>query len=212
MISPEEHLGLARLCAQRFVGKGVEYDDLYQAGCVGLVKAAAGFDESRGLQFSTYAVPVILGEIRRLFREGQAVRVSRGMRELGRRARELQEEAGRERGCAMSLEELAGRLECSPQKAALALGSASPTVSLTDDESGEQLDLPMDGPEESLTERMSLRQLLMSLEERDRRLIALRYFQGMTQARVGEQLGMSQVQVSRREKKLLQQMKAALME
>ena len=78
----EENLGLAHLCARRFLGRGVEYDDLFQAGCVGLVKAAENFDTARGVKFSTYAVPVILGEVRRLFRDGGALRVSRGMRDL----------------------------------------------------------------------------------------------------------------------------------
>ena len=83
----EENLGLVHLCARRFLGRGVEYDDLYQAGCVGLVKAAENFDTDRGVKFSTYAVPVILGEVRRLFRDGGAVRVSRGLRDLSRKAK-----------------------------------------------------------------------------------------------------------------------------
>ena len=82
----EENIGLAHLCARRFLGRGMEYDDLFQAGCVGLLKAVENFDTSRGVKFSTYAVPVILGEIRRLFRDGGALRVSRGLRDLSRKA------------------------------------------------------------------------------------------------------------------------------
>ena len=84
----EENIGLAHLCARRFLGRGMEYDDLFQAGCVGLLKAVENFDTSRGVKFSTYAVPVILGEIRRLFRDGGALRVSRGLRDLSRKALE----------------------------------------------------------------------------------------------------------------------------
>ncbi len=118
----EENLGLVHLCARRFLGRGVEYDDLYQAGCVGLVKAAENFDTGRGVRFSTYAVPVILGEVRRLFRDGGAVRVSRGLRELSRKAQEEADRLRQETGESPSVVEIAQRLEVPVEKAALALG------------------------------------------------------------------------------------------
>ena len=94
----EDNLGLAHLCARRFQGKGIEYEDLFQAACLGLIKAAENFDTERGVRFSTYAVPVILGEVRRLFRDGGGLRVSRGLRELGKKAQQLSEELQSQRG------------------------------------------------------------------------------------------------------------------
>ena len=202
-------MGLVHLCARRFLGRGMEYDDLFQAGCVGLIKAAENFDTSRGVKFSTYAVPVILGEVRRLFRDGGALRVSRGLRDLGRRAAE---EAGRlrqETGKSPSVVQIAQRLGVSPEKAALALGVSQAPMSLTDQEEGGELDIPVEAPEERMTERLTLYQILRTVEERDRKLIQYRYFQGKTQTETAALLGMTQVQVSRREKKLLAYMRGA---
>lgn len=202
-------MGLVHLCARRFLGRGMEYDDLFQAGCVGLIKAAENFDTSRGVKFSTYAVPVILGEVRRLFRDGGALRVSRGLRDLGRRAAE---EAGRlrqETGKSPSVVQIAQRLGVSPEKAALALGVSQAPMSLTDQEEGGELDIPVEAPEERMTERLTLYQILRTLEERDQKLIQYRYFQGKTQTETAALLGMTQVQVSRREKKLLAYMRGA---
>lgn len=202
-------MGLVHLCARRFLGRGMEYDDLFQAGCVGLIKAAENFDTSRGVKFSTYAVPVILGEVRRLFRDGGALRVSRGLRDLGRRAAE---EAGRlrqETGKSPSVVQIAQRLGVSPEKAALALGVSQAPMSLTDQEEGGELDIPVEAPEERMTERLTLYQILRTLDERDRKLIQYRYFQGKTQTETAALLGMTQVQVSRREKKLLAYMRGA---
>ena len=202
-------MGLVHLCARRFLGRGMEYDDLFQAGCVGLIKAAENFDTSRGVKFSTYAVPVILGEVRRLFRDGGALRVSRGLRDLGRRAAE---EAGRlrqETGKSPSVVQIAQRLGVSPEKAALALGVSQAPMSLTDQEEGGELDIPVEAPEERMTERLTLYQILRTLEERDRKLIQYRYFQGKTQTETAALLGMTQVQVSRREQKLLAYLRGA---
>ena len=118
----EENMGLVHLCARRFSGKGVEYEDLFQAGCVGLVKAAEHFDWERGVKFSTYAVPVILGEIRLLFRVGRPVRVSRGMQELGKKAREAEEAFREKEGTSPTVAQVAKRLSVPVEKAALALG------------------------------------------------------------------------------------------
>lgn len=208
----EENLGLCHLCARRFMGRGVEYDDLFQAGCMGLIKAAENFDGARGVKFSTYAVPVILGEIRRLFRDGGAVRISRGMRELSKQAREAEEELRQENGAGPSVTAIAERLGVSVEKAALALGASRTPLSLTGEEDGEQLEIPVEAPEEKMTERMTLYQVLQSLEERDKKLIEYRYFQSKTQQETADLLGMTQVQVSRREKKLLLYMRGAFEE
>ncbi len=189
------------------MGRGVEYDDLFQAGCVGLVKAAENFDWERGVKFSTYAVPVILGEIRRLFRDGGAVRVSRGLRELAQKALKAEEALRDSLGRAPTVEELSQALEISPEKAALALGALRQPISLTGGEEGEQLEIPVEAPEETMTERLTLRGILEGMEERDQKLIYCRYYKSMTQTQTAELLGMTQVQVSRREKKLLAYMR-----
>jgi len=203
----EENLGLAHLCARRFQGKGVEYEDLFQAGCLGLLKAAENFDYSRGVRFSTYAVPVILGEVSRLFRDGGALRVSRGLRDLGKKAQAAAEELREQTGQSPGVNEVAQRLGVSPEKAALALGACRSPLSLTGGEEGGQLEIPVEAPEEKMTEQLTLRAILEGLEERDRLLISYRYYQRKTQAETAALLGMTQVQVSRREKKLLAYMR-----
>lgn len=206
----EENMGLVRLCAKRFSVSGgeLEYDDLFQAGCVGLIKAAENFDAGRGVKFSTYAVPVILGEIRRLFRDGGAIRISRGMRELSKRAREEEERLRKENGANPAITEVAGRLGVTPEKAALALGASRAPISLTGGEEEGEIEIPVEAPEEKMTERMTLYEILSTLEEKDKKLIEYRYFQGKTQTVTASLLGMTQVQVSRREKKLLLYMRS----
>ena len=142
----ENNLGLVHACAHRFKGRGIEYDDLYQAGCMGLVKASAAFDASRGVMFSTYAVPVILGEIRRLFRDGGTVKVSRSLKELGLAAGRTRELLGSELGREATVNEVAERMGRAPEDVAQALAATTPPLSLTggeEDGSG-QIDLPED--------------------------------------------------------------------
>lgn len=208
-----DNIGLVHACVRRFLGRGMEYDDLFQAGCVGLVKAADGFDAERGLRFSTYAVPVILGEMRRLFRDGGSVKVSRSLKELSMRAvREREHFAARE-GREPTVGELAELLGVEAEQAAEALGAALPPLSLTragEEDEGDQMDLPVEPPEESITDRLALRQVLEELAPRDRQLIELRYLRRHTQQATAEQLGMTQVQVSRRERVILAQMREKL--
>ena len=207
--SVEHNLGLVHACAHRFKGRGIEYDDLYQAGCMGLVKASAAFDAGRGVMFSTYAVPVILGEIRRLFRDGGTVKVSRSRKELGLAAGRTRELLGSELGREATVGEVAQRMGRSPEDIAQALAATAPPLSLTEgeEEGSGQIDLPEESPEERLSDLLSLQQLLAALEERDRKLIFLRYYRGKTQTEVARCLGMTQVQVSRREKRILQSMR-----
>ncbi|HIS49359.1 MAG TPA: sigma-70 family RNA polymerase sigma factor [Candidatus Gallacutalibacter pullistercoris] len=205
--------GLVHACAHRFQSRGIDYDDLFQAGCIGLIKAADRFDESRGLQFSTYAVPVILGEIKRLFRENSTVKIARSLRELSLRARRESEAFSAREGRAPTVNELAGILQVEPEEAALALEAGMPALSLTsgEDEEESQTDVPTDAPEEAISERLALEQALKSLEEKDQQLIQSRYFGHKTQTETARQLGMTQVQVSRREKKILQFLRTALL-
>lgn len=199
----EENIGLVHACAHRFKGKGIEYDDLFQAGCMGLVKATDAFDTERGVRFSTYAVPVILGEMRRLFRDGGTVKVSRSLKELSMKVARQREQLSKRLGREPTVSELAAELAVSEESIIEALGAGTPPVSLTSEEDSAQIDLPVDSPEELLSDLISLKQMLCQLEERDRRLIELRYFGNKTQVQTAQELGMTQVQVSRREKKIL---------
>lgn len=211
----EENLGLVHLCANRFRGRGIEYDDLYSAGCVGLVKAASAFDTERGVKFSTYAVPVILGEIKRLFRDGGSVKVSRSVRELGMKLSRAGEKFNMTHGREATVSELAELVGCSPEDAAEAIEANMPTVSLTDnfdEEDSVQIDIASASPDYELVDILSLRQALQALNESDRRLIYCRYFKDMTQSDTARILGMTQVQVSRREKKLLLWLRGNLLE
>lgn len=208
------NMGLVYSCARRFVGRGAEYDDLVQAGSMGLVKAVDGFDEERGLRFSTYAVPVILGEMRRLFRDGGAVKVGRTLKELSMRAVREQERLAAECGREPTVSELAERLGVDAAQAAQALGASQPPLSLTrwgdDDDGGDQMDVPVAPPEEQITDRLALHQVLAELDSRDRQLIELRYMRRCTQQATADTLGMTQVQVSRRERVILAELRHKL--
>ena len=203
------NFGLVHSCANKFRGRGVEYDDLFQAGCVGLVKAADNFDSSRGFAFSTYAVPVILGEIRRIFRDGGTVKIGRALKEKSRNAVRIREQMALERGRDVTITELAEKLQVSVSEAAELITVSMPAISLTvDDENGRaELDIPTDSPEEEISEKLTLEAVISSLEEKERRLIELRYFKGLTQVKTANELGMSQVQVSRKEKAILLKMR-----
>ncbi len=207
------NLGLVHACANRFRGRGAEYDDLFQAGCLGLVKAADNFDATRGFAFSTYAVPVILGEIKRLFRDGGLVKVGRTLKEKSRNAVRVKEKLSLSLGREPTISEVAEGLGVEVSEAAELITLSMPAVSLTaTDEKGDvQIDIPTPSPDEELTEKLTLQSSLDSLDERDRALIELRYFEGLTQVKTAEKLGMSQVQVSRREKAILLQMRKIML-
>lgn len=209
-----ENYGLVHACANKLRNKGVEYEDLFQAGCVGLVKAADNFDEERGFAFSTYAVPVILGEIRRIFRDGGSVKIGRTLKEKSRQAMNVRQSLANELQREPTVGELAEKLGIEPAEAAELINVSMPTVSLTayDDESEEkQLDIPTESFEERISDRLSLYATIRDLPENDKNLIYLRYFKGMTQQKAAEKLGMSQVQVSRREKVILSKMRERML-
>ncbi|HEX3016660.1 MAG TPA: sigma-70 family RNA polymerase sigma factor [Caproicibacter sp.] len=207
-----DNIGLVHACARHFKGRGIEYDDLFQAGCLGLVKAAGNFDDSRGVRFSTYAVPVILGEIKRLFRDGGSVKVGRGLKELSMRAvRESAAFSDRE-GRSPTVSELAGILGVEPMEAAEALGAAQMPLSLTaeEEDGGGQLDVGVESEDDKIAELLSLKQVVTELEPKDRKIIVFRYFKSRTQTETADALGMTQVQVSRREKKILSELRLKL--
>ena len=207
-----ENFGLVHACARRYCGRGIDYDDLYQSGCEGLVKAAAGFDSSRGIRFSTYAVPAILGEIRRLFRDGGALRVSRSIRDLGLKIRRAETDFRGRTGRDPTVSELAELLSTDVESIAEAIDASRPVLSLTAERDGEEFeaDVPVERFDESVVDVVALREAMASLEESDREIIRQRYFGGKTQAAVAAALGMTQVQVSRRERKILQLMRERL--
>lgn len=200
-----ENTGLVHMCARRFIGRGVEYDDLFQIGCLGLVKAAKNFEVERGLKFSTYAVPVIMGEIKGYLRSDGLIKVSRSVKELSVKIKNVINSFSAKNGYIPTVNQIAEMLGENVEDIANAMSASVSAVSLTmENDSGEnQFDIPQESKEEEITDRISLRQVLNSLEEKDKNLIIMRYYNNKTQTEVAKVLGCSQVQVSRREKKLL---------
>ena len=186
-----------------------EYEELYAAGCVGLVKAVDRFEPERGLCFSTYAVPVILGEIRRLFRDGGSVKISRSLKELSVKAARLRDQLSANGEPRIS--DIAQALGVTPEEAAEALCAGIPPVSLDHGgEDGEPLPVPSASGEDALIDRLALRQCLSELSGEDREILMLRYFRRKTQCETAQILGMTQVMVSRRERKLLKELREQL--
>lgn len=201
-----DNMGLVHACCKRFAGKGIEYDELFAAGSLGLAKAINNFDESRNFQFSTYAFPVIMGEIKRLFRDGGAVKVSRTLKELamniGRFCNEFRQKNGQE----PTVSQIAKILDVSEEKVVDALNCTRLPLSLTadyDEDGNPQIDVPIEDIQYAISERLSLERAVSLLDEKDRRIITLRYYQNKTQSQTAQLLDMTQVQVSRREKKIL---------
>lgn len=207
------NLGLVHSCAHKLRGRGVEYDDLYQAGCVGLIKAVDGFDETRGFNFSTYAVPVILGEMKRIFRDDGTVSVSRSLKEKGRKINYEKEVFIRKNNREPTVRELAEILGYDEYETVQAITASMPVISMTmhDDEKDNEFDIPVDSHEQGISTSIALQQVMDELEERDKEIIRMRYYQGLTQTVIAQKLGMTQVQVSRREKAILKQMRSKLL-
>ena len=207
------NLRLVLSVIQRFVNRGENLDDLFQIGCIGLMKAIDHFDISQDVRFSTYAVPVILGEIKKLFRDGGTVKVSRSIKELGLKVTAERERLMKLTGAEPTVAQLAQNLGATPEQVAVSIQAAMPVVSLTpaDDEDGtREWDIPVDSPEEVLAERISLAEILKRLNESDRQLIRLRFYAGKTQSKTAQILGTTQVQISRRERKILKWMRKEL--
>lgn len=211
----EENTGLVWCVVKRFYNRGVEMEDLFQIGTIGLLKAIDKFDLNYDVKFSTYAVPMITGEIKRFLRDDGMIKVSRSLKELSYKAylcrEKLQERFGRE----PSVTELAGELGVEPEELMAALDASSEVESLhkpiyqSDGQEVSLMDrLPWRAePEEEILDHLLLKDLLGGLEKEERQLIYLRYFADRTQAQAGKELGISQVQVSRLEKKILKSMR-----
>ncbi len=209
----ENNMGLVHACANRFRGRGVDYEDLVQSGCIGLLKAAEGFDETRGFMFSTYAVPAIIGEIKRIFRDGGAIKVGRSDKEKARNLMTLREEMIKESGREPAISELAERAGLEVAETSQLLCAVLPVLSLTvDDESGEcsELDVTIGDTTEEMGDSIALKAAVEKLPDNDRKIVEFRYFQGLTQTVTAKKLGMTQVQVSRREKVILKELRKKL--
>ena len=211
----EANSGLIWSIARRYFGCGVEGDDLYQLGCLGFLKAVKTFDADFGTQFSTYAVPKISGEIRRFLRDDGAVKVSRTLKERAQAVRmaraALEQRLGRE----PVLSELSRETGFTPEEIAAAETAAAPAASLQQEsgEEGPSLEELLSDPEqeERMIESLALREAVAALPERERMVIALRYYRGLTQTRAAELLGVSQVQISRLERRAVEALRKTLL-
>ena len=212
-----ENTSLLKSIVRRYLGKGVEFDYLYQLAGIGLLKAVNGFDESFGVRFSTYAVPMIAGEIKRFMRDDGSVKVSRAMKVAAKSMNRYIEDYTAEHGAAPSLKEVAERFGMEESEAVFVLGSSRMPLSLygqgdyKDEQTPELIDrLPAVDDQDDMIERMQLKAALESLPERDKKIIFLRYFRDMTQSEVAAVIGVSQVQISRIESKAMAEMKKML--
>lgn len=203
----EENTGLIWSVTRRFMSRGVDLDDLFQLGCVGFIKAVKGFDESYGTQFSTYAVPKISGEIRRFLRDDGSVKVSRGIKERAYMIRSARTSLEQRLGREPVISELSAETGLDAEDIAMCETAIGPTESLNREsgEDGFTLEHVLGDytHEERMLERVALKEAIATLDEREQRVIALRFFHGMTQDKAAKVLGVSQVQVSRLERRAL---------
>ena len=209
-----ENNGLIWSVVRRYYGRGVEPDDLYQLGCLGFLKAVQGFDPQYGTQFSTYAVPKIAGEIRRFLRDDGPVKVSRGLKERGTAIRGARARLAAQLGREPTLSELAEETGLSPEDIAAAETAIEPVVSLQAETGADGLTLEgiltVGNEEENLVEHITLRAAVSALPEREQQVLLLRYYRGMTQMNTARVLGVSQVQVSRLERRALDKLRREL--
>ena len=207
----EDNIGLVHSIAKRFKGRGEDYDDLYQAGCVGLIKAVDNFDESKGFLFSTYAVPVIMGEIRRLFRDGGSVKVSRSLKEKSIKVQAIREKFIKKELREPTVSELSELCGIETEELSEVLNVINPVVSLscTTEDGDETIDIPVDDTDK-LFDRLSVHHAIKDLSNDELLLIKYRFYEGKTQCESAKLLGISQVQVSRREKQLLAKLRTRL--
>ena len=209
--------GLVWNIVARFSGRGYEKEELYQIGAIGLIKAVKRFDFSFGVKFSTYAVPYIMGEIKRFIRDDGQIKISRSIKELNSKINELQNKNLKEAGQELSVKEVARKLNVSKEEVAVAIESARPLESINEEayneENGESKISKISNKEDDvnkLINRLTINRLIQELDEREKKIIILRYFREKTQTEVANLLGISQVQVSRIEKKILNSMRTKI--
>lgn len=206
-----ENLGLVHSLAHRFTNRGVEYDDLYQSGCVGLIKAVDNFNKELGFSFSTYAVPVIMGEIKRLFRDGGAIKVSRSIKEKAVIVQATREAFVNKEGGEPTISELSSLSGFGEEELCEILNALAPVMSLSiENEDGtNEYEVPFDDTD-NILERLNIKTAVSTLSNQEILLVKYRFYEGKTQTETAHLLGISQVQVSRREKALLNKLRLKL--
>lgn len=213
----EHNSSLLKSILKRYLGKGVEYDDLYQLSCMGFLKAISGFDESFGVRFSTYAVPMIAGEIKRFLRDDGSVKVSRAIKKSARDINKYIENYTSEHGSQPSVKEIAAAFSMDEGEVVFTLGSSKMPVSIYEksdykDEKSVSLEekLPSKDNQDEMIEKMVLKSAIEKLPEREKKIVFLRFFRDMTQSEVAKAIGVSQVQISRIESRILRDFKKEL--
>ncbi len=213
----QHNVSLVKCIVKRYLGKGVDYDDLFQIACMGFLKAIAGFDESFGVKFSTYAVPMIAGEIKRFMRDDGSVKVSRAMKQTAKEMNLFIEEYVLKNGKQPSISTIAEKFGLDEAETVFVMGSSKMPLSLyggaefKDGKERELIEtLPASDDQEEMLDKMLLRGAIEELSERDKKIIVLRYFRDMTQSEVAEKIGVSQVQVSRIESRIIKEFREKL--
>lgn len=212
-----ENSPLIKSIIKRYIGKGIEYDDLFQLGSVGFIKAVKNFNESFNVKFSTYVVPMVIGEIKRFMRDDGTIKVSRSIKATNIQINKFIEEYVKQKGDKPSIEQIAKHFNLDPQEIVFIMDSARMPISLYtsfEEEKGKRLllidRLMQDSSLEEMGENIALKEALNSLSEKDKQIIMLRYFKDKTQSEIAKQLNISQVQVSRLEMKILNKMREKL--
>lgn len=206
------NMGLVWSIVRKFLNRGTEADDLFQIGCIGLIKAIEKFDSSFGVQFSTYAVPMIMGEIKRHLRDDGIIKVSRSLKELAIKARGVMDRLSKEMGREPTVKEIALQLQVSVEELVMALDATvmPESINAKQGDDGKELETTLgcdEDMEKNIVDKIVIKDALSNLAPRERQIIVLRYFKDKTQSQIASQLGISQVQVSRIEKKVLAQMR-----
>ena len=212
-----ENTSLLKSILKRYLGKGVEYEDLFELACMGFLKAIAGFDESFGVRFSTYAVPMIAGEIKRFLRDDGSIKVSRALKKTTREMNRFIEQYSAEHGVQPTPKQLGEAFQMEESEEVFTLGSARMPVSIyeqtdfKDEKSVSLADrLPAKDTQDDMIDRMILKTAIAALPEREQKIVYLRYFRDMTQSEVAREIGVSQVQISRIENKIMSELYKAL--
>ncbi len=215
----EHNVSLVKCIVKRYLGKGVDYDDLFQIACMGFLKAIAGFDEGFGVKFSTYAVPMIAGEIKRFMRDDGSVKVSRAMKQTAKEISLFVEEYAQTNGVQPSVAEIAKKFSLDEAETVFVMGSSKMPLSLyggSEYKDGKERELietlPARDDQEDMLDRMLLKGAIEELPQREKKIIVLRYFRDMTQSEVAEKIGVSQVQVSRIESRIIKEFREKLAE
>lgn len=213
----KDNNGLTWSIVKRFTGRGYDIEDLYQIGCMGFIKAIKRFDANFDVKISTYAVPYILGEIKRFIRDDGLIKVSRTIKELGIKIRDLEKEYMQKEGKEISINTLAEKLNVTKEEIAVALDSSRTIESINDDSQTDnkasKIETISTGTDEAtmIINKLSVNELIQNLEKREKEIIILRYYKEKTQTEVAKILGITQVQVSRIEKRILTSMRSKLM-